>query len=84
MVKEFSYTSNNGTRNRKVFVLRETEHSIEGLDLDLLDDSSVNTILSIYKDFVPVTDRLTKVNLENYDSSWNRAYRHYSKSKINN
>lgn len=82
MVREFSYTSNSGTKDRKVFVIRETESYIEGLDLSLLEEDSVNTILSTYKDFVPVTDKDTKVVLDNYNTAWNRAYRHYSKNKI--
>ena len=82
MIREFSYTSSSGTKNRKVFVIRETEKYIEGLDLTLLDEDSVKTITNKYKDIVPSNNKETKVVLEDFNPDWNKAYRQFSKSKI--
>ena len=84
MVKDFSYTSNSGTKDRKVFVIRENKHYIEGLDLNLLSPADASTITTMYKDFVPVKDSIgTKVTLPNYDMAWNKAYRTFAKCSIN-
>lgn len=82
MIREFSYTSSSGTKNRKVFVIRETDKYIEGLDLTLLDEDSVKTITNKYKDIVPSNNKETKVVLEDFNPDWNKAYRQFSKSKI--
>ena len=82
MIREFSYTSSSGTKDRKVFVIRETEKYIEGLDLTLLDEDSVKTITNKYKDIVPSNSKETKVVLEDFNPDWNKAYRQFSKSKI--
>lgn len=84
MIKEFSYTSNKGTKDRKVFVIRENDHYIEGLDLTLLTDDDVKTITDSYKDFVPVNDASgTKVVLDGFNPAWNKAYRSFAKCRIN-
>lgn len=82
MIREFSYTSSSGTKDRKVFVIRETEKYIEGLDLTLLEEDSVKTITNKYKDIVPSNSKETKVVLEDFNPDWNKAYRQFSKSKI--
>lgn len=82
MVIEFSYTSSTGTKTRKVFLIRDTEKYIEGLDLTLLDDTSVKTITEKYKDFKPMIDKSSKVVLDGFKPEWNKAYRQFLKSKI--
>lgn len=85
VVKEFNYVSNNGnSKPRKVFVIKENNHYLEGLDLNLLPQADVDQITSKYKDFSPITDTTdTKVNLEDFNPAWNKAYRQFSKYKIN-
>ena len=80
MVKEFNYTSSKGTKLRKVFVIRENDIYLEGIDLTLLDEDSANKIVTIYKDFIPVKDKRI-VKLENFNNDWNKAYRQFIKSK---
>lgn len=82
MVKEFSYTSNKGTRDRKVFVIKETDHYLEGIDLTLLTQEDADFITSKYKDFKPLANRDEKITLEGFNPIWNKAYRQFSKSKI--
>jgi hypothetical protein len=82
MVKEFSYTSNKGTRDRKIFVIKETDHYLEGIDLTLLTQEDADFITSKYKDFKPLTSRDEKITLEEFNPIWNKAYRQFSKSKI--
>ena len=82
MVKEFIYTSSNGTKQRKVFVIRETDKYLEGRDLNLLSEDDANFITSTYKDFVPFTNKDQKISLEGFNPSWNKAYRNFVKSKI--
>lgn len=83
MVREFEYTSNNGTtRTRKVFVMKDTQRYLEGIDLSLLSDEEANTITSMYKDVLPATDGDDKLVLEGFNPAWNKAYRQYVKCKI--
>lgn len=84
MIKEFMYTSNSGTKLRSVFVIREGQSYIEGIDLNLLPKADGEKIKSTYKDFTPIksNDRSIKVQLEGFDPNWNKAYRMFSKSKI--
>ena len=51
MVREFVYTSSNGTKSRKVFVIKENDSYIGGIDLNLLSEEDADTITKLYKDF---------------------------------
>ena len=83
MVKEFSYTSSNGTKNRRVFVIKENSYYIGGIDLNLLSSEDADTISKMYKDVVPTNDFKSKISLDGFNPEWNKAYRQFSKSKIN-
>lgn len=83
MIKEFSYTSKTGTRLRKVFVIKENASYIGGIDLSLLPPGDVDQITSMYKDVVPTSDFSSKVTLDGFNPVWARAYRQFSKNKIN-
>lgn len=82
MIKEFTYTSSNGTKSRKVFVIKENDVYIGGLDLNLLSEEDASTISNIYKDVIPTSDFKSKVALEGFNPDWMKAYRQFSKSKI--
>lgn len=82
MIKEFTYTSSSGTKARKVLVLKESANFIEGLDLNLLSSEDAAFVENNYKDVVPITDYSTKVKLEGFNPDWMKAYRHFTKSKI--
>lgn len=82
MVKEFMYTSHNGTKLRKVFVIRENAHYIEGIDLSLVSENDAKTITTKYKDVHPVSSRDEKVMLDDFNPAWNKAYRQFAKHKI--
>lgn len=79
MVREFNYTSNKGTKQRKVLVIKETDSFIEGLDLSVLNPEVVEYITKTYKDYKPTTE---SVKIEGWDPVWNVAWRKFSKSKI--
>lgn len=82
MVKEFTYISHNETKNRKVFVIKENDHYIAGIDLNLISKEDADFIVNHYKDVVPINDFKSKVELENFNPAWNKAYRQFSKNKI--
>jgi hypothetical protein len=82
MIKEFMYTSHSGTKLRKVFVLKDTDTSIEGIDLNLLPQDVADFITKTYSDVKPVTDKNAKITLEGFNTIWNKAYRNFSKNKI--
>lgn len=82
MVKEFLYNSHNETKRRRVFVIREDSTHIEGIDLTLLSNEDAKFIEDHYKDFIPIADKSIKVTLEDFNPSWNKAYRHFIKSRI--
>lgn len=83
MIKEFSYTSSKGTLNRRVFVIKENDKYIEGIDLNLLSPEEADIISKQYKDVVPTSNFKAKVALDGFNPAWNKAYRQFSKSKIN-
>lgn len=82
MIKEFTYTSSNGTKSRKVFVIKENDVYIGGLDLNLLSKEDASTISNIYKDVVPTSDFKSKIVIEGFNPDWMKAYRQFTKSKI--
>ena len=82
MIKEFNYTSSNGTKSRKVFVIKENDKYIGGIDLNLLSNDDADTITHLYKDVVPTNDFSAKIALEGFNPSWNKAYRQFIKDKI--
>jgi hypothetical protein len=82
MIKEFTYTSSKGTRDRKVFVLKENDHYLEGLDLDLLSPADADFIVNTYKDLKPAAGYDDKVVLDNFNPEWNKAYRQFAQIKI--
>ena len=82
MVKEFAYISHNETKNRKVFVIKENNNYIAGIDLNLLSKEDSDFITNNYKDVVPTNDFKSKIELENFNPAWNKAYRQFSKNKI--
>lgn len=82
MVREFVYTSSNGTKSRKVFVIKENDSYIGGIDLNLLSEEDADTITKLYKDFTPTSDFKSKVVLEGFDQSWMKAYRQFIKRNI--
>ena len=71
MIKEFTYTSSNGTKSRKVFVIKENDVYIGGLDLNLLSEEDASTISNIYKDVVPTRDFCMLIPLR-----WKNLLRH--------
>jgi hypothetical protein len=82
MVKDFNYTSANGTHDRHVFVVNETATHISGYDLNLLNARSANSIVKNNASFVP-TDSTSISDLPKHTASWDKAYRCFSKTKIN-
>ena len=48
MIKEFTYKSSSGTKSRKVFVIKENDIYIGGIDLNLLSEEDALTIQNIY------------------------------------
>jgi hypothetical protein len=84
MIKEFNYTSSKGTNVRKVFVIKEGKSYLEGIDLTLLSEEDASLITERYKDFIPVdTNNKDKILLDEFNTSWNKAYRRFVKCKIN-
>ena len=82
MIKEFTYKSSSGTKSRKVFVIKENDIYIGGIDLNLLSEEDADTITKFYKDFVPTSDFKSKVVLEGFNQSWMKAYRQFIKRNI--
>lgn len=83
MVKEFNYTSANGTKTRKVFVVTENDNYIGGFDLNLLTTRQANTIVNKNVDFIPTATTSTS-DLVKHVSTWDKAYRNFTKSKMVN
>ena len=82
MIKEFNYVSNNETKQRRVFVIKENASYIGGLDLNLLSKEDAEFISDKYKDVVPTNDFSSKIVLDDYNPIWNKAYRQFKKSNI--
>lgn len=82
MIREFTYTSSNGTKPRRVFVIKENDVYIGGIDLNLLSPEDAKFVETSYKDVIPTSDFNTKITLEGFNPSWVKAYRKFSKQKM--
>ena len=82
MVREFVYTSSNGTKSRKIFVIKENDSNIGGIDINNISEEDADTITKLYKDFVPTSDFKSKVVLEGFNQFWMKAYRQFIKRNI--
>lgn len=84
MIKEFSYPHRNGIDDcdRKIFVTREDENYIEGIDLDIVGKDAANIICRRYKKFVPTTESAKEL-INKFDKEWMRGYRKFSKARVN-
>ena len=66
-----------------MFVIKENDAYIGGIDLNLLSPEDALKVENIYKDVVPTNDFKAKITLDGFDPMWAKAYRQFSKSKIN-
>lgn len=84
MVKEFNYTSHNIDRDRKIFVTREDDNYISGIDLEAVGTVAANAICKRYNKFVPTSDPANELAfIKKLNKEWMRGYRKFSKDKIN-
>lgn len=81
MVKEFDYTTSNGTKSRKVFVVTDKADYIGGYDLNMLSPRSASMLLKANSGFT-ATANTKSTDLPKHCASWDKAYRNFSKSKI--
>lgn len=84
MVLEFRYLNKKGeVKNRKVFVVRECDSCLEGLDLLLLNENETKEITRKFGDLKPSHSEVrTGGKIDGWDVSWNRAWRRFNKSGI--
>lgn len=83
-VKEFNYPTKEGTvSTRKLFVMRENDLAIDGLELTYLDEATQKEVLEALKDH-DVKSSFTKADalIDNYKPEWGKAWRRYNKDKI--
>ena len=84
MIREFNYTSHNLDRDRKIFVTREDDNYISGIDLEIVGNDAANTICKRYKKFVPTSEPTNELALiKKFDKEWMKGYRKFSKAKVN-
>lgn len=86
-VKEFKYVGKDGEiKNRKLFVMRETDTAVGGIELTYLTEEEQKAVLNNLKNNEVISDFVTKVefNPENniYNPAWSRAWRRYNKDKF--
>ncbi len=75
MIKEFVYSE----KQRKVLVLKQTQTSIEGIDLNLLPDNVGNEIVKVVGDYTPSNET---PKFDGWDKSWNCVWRKFLVHKI--
>ena len=81
MVKEFNYTTANGTHTRKVFVVNDSANHIGGYDLNLLSSRQASMLVNKNSGFT-ATDSTSVHDLAKRVGTWDKAYRNFTKSKI--
>lgn len=86
-VKEFKYIGKDGKiKNRKLFVMRETDTAVGGIELTYLPEDEQKLVLEnlkeheVKEDFHPI-ERGTEEK-SNYNPIWNKAWRRYNKNKF--
>lgn len=80
-VKEFKYTGKDGeVKGRRLFVMRETDSAVDGIELTYLSENEQKTVIERLKDH-DVKDSFVKgeKTIEGYDPAWGRAWRRYNK-----
>lgn len=83
-VKEFNYPTREGeVSKRRLFVMRENDTAVDGLELTYLSEDTQKEIVEALKDH-EVKDSFVKAEsaIENYKSEWGSAWRRYNKSRI--
>lgn len=83
-VKEFDYpTKEGGVSSRRLYVMRENDSAVDGLELTYLDEATQKEVLEALKDH-EVKNGFTKADslIDGYKSEWGKAWRRYNKDKI--
>lgn len=86
-VKEFKYIGKDGEiKNRKLFVMRETDVAVGGIELTYLPEDEQKLVLEnlkeheVKEDFHPIEKGTEEKS--NYNPTWNKAWRRYNKNKF--
>lgn len=84
MIREFNYTSYDVDRDRKIFVTREDDNYISGIDLEIVGVEAANIICKQHNKFIPTSDPTNELALiQKFDKEWMKGYRKFSKARIN-
>lgn len=83
-VKEFDYLNKKEeVTHRRLFVMRENDTAIDGIELTYLDEATQKKVLESLKDHEVRSDFLkSEAKIDGYDSEWGVAWRRYNKSNI--
>ena len=81
--KTFGYNKDGVIKERHIFVMQEDGDYIAGIDMDLMSDDAKKRIKEVLSDH-SITNIGNGGKIENYDNTWNKAWRKFSKSKIVN
>lgn len=84
MIVKFNYTNKKGEmKSRRVFVVKDTNSFIEGLDLTLLTRSECYQIRKKFGKLNPShSEEKSNSKIDGWDSTWNRAWRKFNKINI--
>ena len=81
-VKVFKYPHDGELSNRELFVMRENDAAVDGIELTYLDDEQKTSLLEALKEH-EVTDFTKAENgIDGYKPEWGKAWRRYNKVKI--
>lgn len=86
-VKEFKYAGKDGeVKNRKLFVMNETDTAVSGIELTYLSEAEQKSVLEnlkdneVKEDFTPV--KRSSEDNSGYNPEWGRAWRRYNKDRF--
>ena len=79
--KIFKYNKDGVIKERHLFVMQEDNKFIAGIDLDLMTDDTKKKIKEVLSDH-DITNIGNGGKIKNYDNTWNKAWRKFSKEKI--
>ena len=65
-------------KDRSVFVIRENDNYLEGLDLSYLSEDEIKDV----KELLSKIEETEDGKIKNYKPEWNKAWRRFSKKSI--
>lgn len=79
---QFLYQKGNEISERRLFVMRENDSAVDGIELTYLTPEEEKEVKELLKDHEVGTSFGRGEHIEGYKPEWGKAWRRYDKSKF--